>query len=83
MRDVMLYGEGWNGEVRNVEEGIQRFTYIPANGDPNLREVVFSLFIYESIDKNNYWLGYSGIKPLTANIEEAIFKYKPRPALYP
>ncbi|MEB6482471.1 hypothetical protein MXL48_05040 [Klebsiella quasipneumoniae] len=83
MRDVMLYGEGWNGEVRNVEEGIQRFTYIPVIGDPNLREVVFSLFLYESIDKNSYWLGYSGTKPLRANIEEAIFNYKPIPALYP
>ena len=81
MRDVMLFGEGWNGEVRQVEDGVQRYNYIPQIGDPHLREIVFSIFLYEAINKNSYWIGYTGYKPFNPDIEGAILNFAPKPYL--
>jgi len=39
----MLFGEGWNVEVRDLEEGLHRYRYIPQATAPYLREAVFSI----------------------------------------
>ncbi|TBL95380.1 hypothetical protein [Hafnia alvei] len=79
MQHVMLFGEGWNGEVRDVEAGMQEFRYIPNQQDPHLREVLFTIKKYISDDGEMYLVGYFGKEPLMPDVEEAIFKYKPTP----
>ena len=81
MHDVMLFGEGWNGEVRQVEEGVQRFPYIPQINDPNLREVVFSIFGFQSENGHSYCIGWAGGEPLLPDIEHAIRIYNPSPSM--
>lgn len=79
MNDIMLFGEGWTGEVRQVEDGKRQFRYIPHRDDPHLREVMFAIIGYMSSDGHSYLVGYAGFKPLIPDIEEAIMRYKPVP----
>jgi len=75
----MLFGEGWNGEVRDIEEGRREYRYIPSQKDPYLREVLFTIKDYISETRDKYLVGYHGSEPLMSDVEEAIFKYKPTP----
>ncbi|MEX5413675.1 hypothetical protein [Atlantibacter hermannii] len=79
MRDVMLFGEGWNGEVRGVEEGLHRYRYIPMETAPHLREAVFSIFQYRAFNGKDYWIGFPVIEPALSDVEWAIVKYQPVP----
>lgn len=79
MRDVMLFGEGWNGEVRDVEEGLHRYRYIPQATVPHLREAVFSIFQYRSFSGKYYWIGFPVLEPTLSDIERAIVRYQPAP----
>lgn len=79
MHNVMLFGEGWNGEVRDVEEGLRELRYIPPHQDPQLRELIFTIVNYISENGGVYLLGYHGKEPLSPDVEDAIFRNKPRP----
>lgn len=79
MRDVMLFGEGWNGEVRKVADGVHRYYYTPDENDQRHREAVFSVFEYRSLNGKNYWIGFPVIEPSLSDIEQAIVKYQPAP----
>ncbi|WP_414667410.1 hypothetical protein [Escherichia coli] len=79
MQNVMLFGEGWGGEVRDVEQGMRELRYIPNLQDPRLREVVFSIVNYISDNGDMYLVGFRGKEPLPPDVEEAILRYNPRP----
>ncbi|MCZ7836147.1 hypothetical protein [Atlantibacter hermannii] len=79
MRDVMLFGEGWNGEVRKVADGVYRYYYTPEGNDRRHREAVFSILEYRSFSGKNYWIGFPVIEPSLSDIEWAIMKYQPAP----
>jgi len=75
----MLFGEGWSGEVREIEEGVHRYRYIAQATDLHLREAVFSIFQYRSFNGKYYWIGFPVIEPSLSDIEWAIMKYQPAP----
>ena len=79
MHNVMLFGEGWNGEVRDVEEGARNLLYIPNPQDPRFREVAFTIVDYISDNGNMYLVGFHGQEPLMPDVEEAILRNNPRP----
>lgn len=72
MQDVMLFGEGWNGEVRQIEDGMQQFRYIPHAGEPKLREVVFTIIGYHANDGKGYLMGWTGIEPLNPDVNRPL-----------
>jgi len=79
MQQVMLFGEGWNGEVRDIEDGLREFSYIPNLQDPRLREVLFIINNYISDNGEMYLIGYHGREPLMPDVEEAILRFHPNP----
>ncbi|CNI87502.1 hypothetical protein [Yersinia bercovieri] len=79
MQDIMLFGEGWNGEVRSIEQGLRKFNIIPYREDPHLREAIFEVIDYYSDNGDMYLVGYIGNEPLMEDIEEAIMRQKPKP----
>lgn len=78
MQQVMLFGEGRNGEVREIEDGLRKRRYIPDETFP-LGEVVFIIKEYQSDDGEMYLVGYHGREPLPPDVEDAIQRYKPIP----
>lgn len=78
MQEVMLFGEGRNGEVYEIEDGLRNFRYIPDGTFP-LGEVVFIIKEYQSDDGEMYLVGYYGREPLMPDVEDAIQRYKPIP----
>ncbi len=82
MNDVMLFGEGWNGEVIKNKQKEGMFSYKPNRPDPKLGEVTFRIFPYHSdIDRNYYLVALflTLSEPLAPDVEKAILKYKPKP----
>lgn len=79
MNDIMLFGEGWNGEVRQIEQGLQEFHFIPNPHDPRLREAIFAVTTYQSDNGDIYLMGWSGIEPMQPDVEEAILRNRPTP----
>ncbi|HCB3503287.1 TPA: hypothetical protein MYV51_003143 [Citrobacter amalonaticus] len=78
MQQVMLFGEGRNGEVYEVEDGCREIHYTPDKTFP-LGKVVFKITEYTSEDGEMYLIGYHGREPLTPDVEDAIQRYKPIP----
>ncbi|ENL8725216.1 hypothetical protein AB6I73_000051 [Citrobacter amalonaticus] len=78
MQQVMLFGEGRNGEVREIEDGRRKLRYIPDETFP-LGEVVFIIKEYQSDDGEMYLVGYHDREPLMPDVEDAIQRYKPIP----
>lgn len=79
MYDIMLFGDGWAGEVRQIEPGQRQFRYIPSRQDPHLREVLFTVTEYVAEDGDIYLVGCSGHDPAAPDIQEAVFRYNPTP----
>ncbi|MGQ8705430.1 hypothetical protein ACUTSW_05415 [Serratia sp. TSA_198.1] len=79
MNDIMLFGEGWGGEVRKIEPHLWQFNFIPTPAAPHLREVMFTVLEYVSDDGDIYKVGYTGKEPFAEDIREAIFRYRPNP----
>ncbi|WP_145600168.1 hypothetical protein [Yersinia frederiksenii] len=79
MQDIMLFGEGWNGQVRSIEQGLRRLNFIPHRKDPHLREATFQVTDYYSDNGEMYLVGYVGNEPVMEDIEEAIMRQKPKP----
>ncbi|AUH00870.1 hypothetical protein CWC46_14265 [Prodigiosinella confusarubida] len=79
MHDIMLFGEGWDGEVRQVEQGAIRHQYIPHPQDPHLRAIEFIIKEYISDDGEMYLVGYVDREPLMQDVAEAIMRYRPTP----
>nr|WP_318381630.1 hypothetical protein [uncultured Enterobacter sp.] len=79
MHDVMLFGEGWDGEVRQVEQGLKRFQFVPNPIDTHQREAEFTLIEFFSEDGEVYLVGYSDKEPKTPQVEDAILKNLPTP----
>ena len=78
MQQVMLFGEGHNGEVYDVKDGIREIRYIPDAPFP-LEAIVFTVNHYRSGNGETYLIGYHGEEPLIAEVEEAIQRFKPIP----
>lgn len=78
MQHLMLFGEGHNGEVYDVKDGIREIRYIPDVPFP-LEAIVFTINHYRSVNGETYLIGYHGEEPLIADIEEAILRFKPTP----
>lgn len=78
MQDVMLFGEGRNGEVYKIKEGRREIRYTPDKTFP-LGEIVFIIKEYLSDDGEMYLVGYHGREPLMPDVEEAIQLFKPIP----
>lgn len=78
MQQVMLFGEGHNGEVYDVKDGIREIRYIPDVPFP-LEAIVFTINHYRSVNGETYLIGYHGKKPFIADVEEAIQRFKPTP----
>lgn len=79
MQDIMLFGEGWNGEVRSIEQGLRKLHLIPQIADPHLREAIFVVAEHYSDNGEMYLVGYIGNEPLVEDVEEAIMRQKPKP----
>ena len=78
MQQVMLFGEGRNGEVYDIEDGRREFRYIPDETFP-LGEVLFVVNQYISENGEMYLVGYHWREPLKPDIEEAIQRFNPTP----
>lgn len=78
MQDVMLFGEGRNGEVYKIKDGRREIHYTPDETFP-LGEVVFIIKEYQSDDGEMYLVGYHGREPLMPDVEDAIQRYNPIP----
>lgn len=78
MQQVMLFGEGRNGEVYDIEDGRREFRYIPDETFP-LGEVLFVVNQYISDNGETYLVGYIGREPLMPDVEEAIQQFNPTP----
>ncbi|MEH4798318.1 hypothetical protein PO472_05630 [Atlantibacter hermannii] len=78
MQQVMLFGEGRNGEVYDIEDGRREIRYIPDETFP-LGEVIFIINEYLSGNGEKYLIGYLGRKPLMPEVEDAIQRFNPTP----
>lgn len=78
MQEVMLFGEGHNGEVYDIEDGRREIRYIPQETFP-LGEIVFVVYEYLSGNGNKYLVGYHGDEPLVPDVEDAIHRFEPTP----
>ncbi|WP_212023849.1 hypothetical protein [Citrobacter portucalensis] len=78
MQDVMLFGEGRNGEVYEIEDRRREIRYTPDKTFP-LGEVVFIINEYLSDNGEVYLVGHHGREPLMPDVEDAIQRFKPIP----
>jgi len=78
MQQVMLFGEGRNGEVYEIEDGRREIRYIPDETFP-LGEISFTVNKYISDNGEMYLIGYHGKEPLMPDVEDAIQRFKPIP----
>nr|WP_279116725.1 hypothetical protein [Enterobacter soli] len=78
MRQVMLFGEGRNGEVFDIEEGRHEIRYIPDETFP-LGGVVYTIYEHRSDNGKMYLVGYHGFKPSMPDVEDAIQRFQPLP----
>ncbi|MEX3003547.1 hypothetical protein [Serratia fonticola] len=79
MHDVMLFGDGWSGEVRQVEQGVRHFRYSPPAHEPRLREITFTINEYIAEDGDTYLYGFTDREPLMEDLEESIMRQNPTP----
>lgn len=78
MQQVMLFGEGRNGDVYEIEDGLRVFRFIPDETFP-LGEVLFIIDEHRSDNGDMYLVGYHGSEPLTQDVEDAIKQFHPTP----
>lgn len=78
MQQFMLFGEGLNGEVHEIEDGVREFRRIPDETFPR-GGVIFTINQHHSGNGDVYLFGYHGQEPLIADIEQAILLFKPNP----
>ncbi|ELY4573423.1 hypothetical protein ACM916_000388 [Cronobacter turicensis] len=81
MNDVMLFGDGWSGELFKVETNIKFFEHIPH--DQEARSVMFFITTYITDNGITYLIGTSDLEPLQEDIEMAISNFAPAPTDFP
>lgn len=78
MQQCMLFGEGRNGEVFEIEDGARELRHIPDDTFP-LGEILFTINQYRSGNGDIYLFGYHEKEPSTTDIEDAILRFNPAP----
>ncbi|ELY2640095.1 hypothetical protein SM100_003796 [Cronobacter sakazakii] len=81
MNDVMLFGEGWNGEILTIANRARAIHHIPVKHET--RTVTFFITTYISDSGIPYLIGISELEPSQEDIEKAIVVYSPRGTSFP
>ncbi|PUW12512.1 hypothetical protein AUN02_02985 [Cronobacter sakazakii] len=81
MNDVMLFGEGWNGEILTIANRTKALHHIPIKNET--RTVSFFITTYISDSGIPYLIGISDLEPPKEEIEKAIVIYSPRGTSFP
>ncbi|MEX3171561.1 hypothetical protein AB4M04_05640 [Serratia quinivorans] len=89
MHKAMLYGEGWNGDTWDVEEGQTELVLFPRpefvdldvvrDEAKEMKKVLFCIERYTSDNGNIYLLGFVGDMPGKDTIERDILRSKLAP----
>ncbi|EOI3503266.1 hypothetical protein ACULV4_000426 [Cronobacter dublinensis] len=81
MNDVMLFGDGWTGEVVKIATRTRVINHIPIKHEAGT--VTFFITTYIADSGVPYLIGVSDLEPSQGEIEKAIENFSPRATTFP